>query len=411
MPIKGNVFRVCEPSEAMLRGLDPKFDSKREKGVLKLAGGLGLFRTFPTDKTPQQLKEEKMPQSMSMAEIYNIPKKAPEKAKSTYAERYYWALLKADRDREEKKKDDVQEVEEDEEMGLKPLEGRFDIEVELCIEKAPGAEFDDTDDEQETTASEASQDKDQDSKIGASSARDTDEPESEEGGFNAADEMRELQAELAAMDAKDEVLRDKAREKETAKRSRAEATAKAEAARAKPKPKPKPKAASSVKEGSSVPSVDDYDDARYSVSQGGTMYFAPDAERLAMSPSLPPPPPPSTYGRRRLKMKPRLPLDLSWGRYRDEQVFTGDKPYNALDYERHEMAAERFRTVDFYAGCKSAMTQLTVEKNQLMENGIHFGRRFRLPPTYWDARLGDLVREELQASPAWKAWRAKNAEP
>lgn len=131
---------------------------------------------------------------------------------------------------------------------------------------------------------------------------------------------------------------------------------------------------------------------KWSLGIGGTVFFVPDAERYAMGSSLPPPPPPSLHGRHRIHLKPRLPLEISNHRYRDEHPnIWPDVPYSpeVQDYSRFE---EKLMTLDFYKSCQSAMTQLPQ-----MEKASD-AKKHR-------AKFGAMVERETQKSVAWKNWR------
>jgi len=131
---------------------------------------------------------------------------------------------------------------------------------------------------------------------------------------------------------------------------------------------------------------------RWSLGIGGTVFFVPDAERYAMGSSLPPPPPPSLHGRRRIHLKPRLPLEISNHRYRDEHPnIWPDAPYSPelQDYLRFE---KTLMTLDLYKSCDMALTQLP----QLEKASDEKKHR---------AKFGEMVERETQKSVAWKNWR------
>eukprot|EP00405_Crypthecodinium_cohnii_P053690 CAMPEP_0206592808 /NCGR_PEP_ID=MMETSP0325_2-20121206/41212_1 /ASSEMBLY_ACC=CAM_ASM_000347 /TAXON_ID=2866 /ORGANISM="Crypthecodinium cohnii, Strain Seligo" /LENGTH=597 /DNA_ID=CAMNT_0054102575 /DNA_START=67 /DNA_END=1860 /DNA_ORIENTATION=+ len=130
----------------------------------------------------------------------------------------------------------------------------------------------------------------------------------------------------------------------------------------------------------------------WSLGIGGTVFFLPDAERYAMGSSLPPPPPPSLQGRRRLHLKPRLPLEISNHRYRDEHPnIWPDAPFcpAVQDYLRFE---ETMMTLDLYKSCNVALSQLPQ-----MERAAHEAPHRR--------RFGHLVERETHKSVAWRNWR------
>merc|ERR1711879_912423 len=70
--------------------------------------------------------------------------------------------------------------------------------------------------------------------------------------------------------------------------------------------------------GGNMDNIYSINDPRLALGIAGTVYFVPEVERYSLGPSLPPPPPPSFFGRRRLRLKPRLPLEISNHRYEDE---------------------------------------------------------------------------------------------
>lgn len=128
---------------------------------------------------------------------------------------------------------------------------------------------------------------------------------------------------------------------------------------------------------------------RWSLGLGGTVFFIPDAERYSFGGSMPPPPPPSLHGRHKLRLKPRLPLDISNNRYRDEHPnIWPDAPFSPelQDYARFE---QKLLTLDFYRGCNKALTRLPQAKTRKDDtrHRTHFGR---------------MVLDETRRSQAWK---------
>jgi len=95
--------------------------------------------------------------------------------------------------------------------------------------------------------------------------------------------------------------------------------------------------------------------ARRHLGLGGSAFYVPDVERYALAHSLPPPPP-STY---KTKLKPRLPLDVSCNRYKDEapSVFA-PAPEVALTEERALKMERTMRIADFYNALSRSMTAL-----------------------------------------------------
>jgi len=128
---------------------------------------------------------------------------------------------------------------------------------------------------------------------------------------------------------------------------------------------------------------------RWSLGIGGSVFFVPDAERYAFGPSLPPPPPASLHGRHRKRLKPRLPLDISNHRYRDEHPnIWPEPPYNPAlgDYERFE---KTMLTLDLYKSCNTAMMALPkLENTKDMEKH--------------KTNFGKIIESETKRSMAWK---------
>eukprot|EP00971_Amphidinium_carterae_P064621 1280411-Amphidinium_carterae.1 len=102
---------------------------------------------------------------------------------------------------------------------------------------------------------------------------------------------------------------------------------------------------------------------------GGSAFYVPDVERYALAHSLPPPPP-STY---MTKLKPRLPLDVSCNRYRDEapSVFAPVPPV-ALTEERSLAMERKMRIADFYNALSRSMTALD---RMTMPGGLSMKRK------------------------------------
>lgn len=78
--------------------------------------------------------------------------------------------------------------------------------------------------------------------------------------------------------------------------------------------------------GQKIGNVHDSNEKRTALGLGGTAFFVPEVERYAFAPSLLPPPPRGEgyvvqTGHKRLKLKPRLPLEVSRHRWRDEHPY------------------------------------------------------------------------------------------
>lgn len=131
---------------------------------------------------------------------------------------------------------------------------------------------------------------------------------------------------------------------------------------------------------------------KWSIGLGGTVFFVPDAERYGMGASLPPPPPPSLHGRHRIRLKPRLPIEISNHRYRDEcPNIWPDPPYQpeVHDYLRFE---EKLMTLDFYKSCNKALLSM-----HPLEKAADAPKQ--------RVRFGGLVGMATKSSQAWKNWR------
>jgi hypothetical protein len=130
-------------------------------------------------------------------------------------------------------------------------------------------------------------------------------------------------------------------------------------------------------------------DPRWSLGLGGTVFFVPHAERYAHAPSLPPPPPPSLLGRRRLRLKPRLPLAISNHRYRDEHpnIFP-EAPFNPNHQHRSDFE-RTLVTYDFYASCSKAIASVPLPERASEEE-------------QYQQAVGRYVDEETRRSDAWR---------
>jgi len=128
---------------------------------------------------------------------------------------------------------------------------------------------------------------------------------------------------------------------------------------------------------------------RLTLGIAGTVFFMPEAERYANGPSLPPPPPPSLMGRRRLRLKPRLPLDISNHRYRDEHPFVRPEVPWSPDLHDRSRFERKVRAYDFYDSCCMSLTQLP-QQSFAREERKH--RR----------QFGEMVDKNLRKSLAWK---------
>jgi len=126
-----------------------------------------------------------------------------------------------------------------------------------------------------------------------------------------------------------------------------------------------------------VGNIWDNPNMKWSLGIGGSVFFIPDAERYALAPSLPPPPPPSEYGRRRLRLKPRLPLDISNHRYRDEHPNVWpDLNCFSPSAEDRQTFEQKLMTMDFYASCSRSFTKLPPLQREIdrLKSEVAFGR-------------------------------------
>lgn len=129
-----------------------------------------------------------------------------------------------------------------------------------------------------------------------------------------------------------------------------------------------------------VNAMDMYDanDPRLKDGGVGKVMWLPDAERYAHARSYPPPPPASLLGRKRIKVKPRLPLDISHDRYRDEQagVWLKDEVFNP-DKTHMRSFESKLMTYDFYSKSQRIMTTIPQQErlDQTRKHMVSFGRQ------------------------------------
>lgn len=143
-----------------------------------------------------------------------------------------------------------------------------------------------------------------------------------------------------------------------------------------------------------MPNLWDNPYPEWSLETGGSMYFIPDAERYAWCPSLPPPPPPSMLGRRRLRLKPRLPLTLSNHRYKDEHpnIFPPE-PFSPSQ-DHYASWEKRILTYDLYSSCVEALARLPPQE-------------FAKDEYKHKLKFGSYMEKALRRSRAWKNWRGR----
>merc|ERR1712187_617425 len=119
--------------------------------------------------------------------------------------------------------------------------------------------------------------------------------------------------------------------------------------------------------------------------------MGPEVERYSLGPSLPPPPPPSMLGRRRLRLKPRLPLEISNHRYEDEHpnIWPTRGTYDRPTREEKRKFEETMCTHDFYAAATKSMTRLPKLKSS---------SDFKL----LKKQFGQMIDDEIKTSYAWR---------
>jgi len=286
-----------------------------------------------------------------------------EKPRLTRADKYYQALLKAEKARNEAKRREAwdeyttkaqraaekakkqalkaemqtqqggawdseseeDEDEEDEELEdpgpLQPYPGLMKVEVEVVVQRAPG------NDQSETESSVDAADHGGIDTPSSASARSN----ADEDGVDWAKELQELQEEYND--------NEKVEESET----------------------------SSLPPGlgvRTIGNVHDNSNKRTALGLGGTAFFVPEVERYALAPSLLPPPPRGEgylvqTGHKRLKLKPRLPLEISRNRWRDEHPY--GCPAEAefrLDADALRSWEEKVRRVELYGTLNKFFTTM-----------------------------------------------------
>jgi len=150
-----------------------------------------------------------------------------------------------------------------------------------------------------------------------------------------------------------------------------------------------------------MPNMWDNPFPEWTLDVGGSVFFVPAAERYAFAPSLPPPPPPSIHGRRRIHLKPRLPLDISNHRYKDEHPNIWPASHFSPELEHYQSFEKKMMTFDLYRASCEGLSRLP-QQTRAKDTGKH----------QW--RFGKYVEKRLARSQAWKNWRnrerAKRAE-
>lgn len=314
---------------------------KKDKGIDPLAP-----EPQPISELRATLREGK---SASMPHLLGQGQNSAEPPPLTRADKYYQALIKADRKRKEfvrkrdweehqlkagraadkakkfalkqdtgmswrheaasaSSKSDSDEDSEEEDPGpVQPYPGLMRVEVEVSVMRAPGDDASDTDESTEK-GSEVSIELEE-------------EKDDLEEDVDWAAELQELQEEFGEPEEKEE------------------------------------SEAGSVPEGLAgrmIPNIHDNSEKRTALGLGGTAFFVPEVERYAMAPSLLPPPPRGEghlqqIGPKRLKLKPRLPLEVSRNRWRDEHPYgcPPEQPF-APGLDEYRTWEEKVRRVELY---------------------------------------------------------------
>jgi len=239
------------------------------------------------------------------------------------------------------KEESDEESSDDEPLPLVPYEGTMQIVVEIMVERAPG-EQSLADDKSSTRSSETE----------PTTASSTSTPR-----LDLADELQALQEELG-QDEEDEAESEGLPD--------------------------------GLSLGGNMDNIYSINDPRLALGIAGTVFFVPEVERYALGPSLPPPPPPSLLGRRRLHLKPRLPLEISNHRYEDEHPNLW--PRRRLDgptREEKRKFEETMCTHDFYAAATKSMTRLPKLKS---------ASDFKV----LKKQFGEMIDDEIKTSYAWR---------
>lgn len=145
--------------------------------------------------------------------------------------------------------------------------------------------------------------------------------------------------------------------------------------------------------------IRDHDNDRAAIALAGSCFYVPDAERLALAPSLPPPPPPSFEGLRKWKMKPRLPLDISRNRYRDEHPSINVLRPTFVPEEKDILSLEEtMKTMSFYASCDKSFSRIAQNLGtRMLDTQTSELKRM-------DETFGNMVSSECRHSTAWKTY-------
>eukprot|EP00441_Pelagodinium_beii_P037640 CAMPEP_0197630378 /NCGR_PEP_ID=MMETSP1338-20131121/7885_1 /TAXON_ID=43686 ORGANISM="Pelagodinium beii, Strain RCC1491" /NCGR_SAMPLE_ID=MMETSP1338 /ASSEMBLY_ACC=CAM_ASM_000754 /LENGTH=511 /DNA_ID=CAMNT_0043201589 /DNA_START=52 /DNA_END=1587 /DNA_ORIENTATION=+ len=146
-----------------------------------------------------------------------------------------------------------------------------------------------------------------------------------------------------------------------------------------------------------MPNMWDNPFPEWTLDMGGSVFFVPAAERYAFAPSLPPPPPPSIHGRRRIHLKPRLPLDISNHRYKDEHPNIWPANGFSPELQHYQSFEKKMMTFDLYRATSEALARLP-QASTSRESAKQ----------KW--QFGKYVEHHLGRSRAWKNWRDRERE-
>jgi hypothetical protein len=234
---------------------------------------------------------------------------------------------KEDGDEESEEESEAATTDDEEEIRLVPYDGVLNIEIDFSVLRAPHEDSDVSDDPDEADQGIA----------GPEEPPEVEEEEEDDSSEHDSDGALNLQEELAAL--QEEIGVEEEAEDED----------------------PEAGLPVGLQGGDGAANIYNIGDPRLKLGIAGTVYFVPEAERYAFCPSLPPPPPSSLLGRRRIRMKPRLPLDISNNRYHDEHPNLWSLNAQLFDPPTSE-DKKRFETMmvthDFYASANKSMTQL-----------------------------------------------------
>jgi len=350
------------------KGIDPLAPDPPD--ISKARASLVVSNANPTYLESLQALEEK---PMKRADKYYQALLKAERARQEYFRRTEWEEycakatkasekarkqgLKAEkadeegRIRSDSESEEEEEEEEEEDPGpMKPYPGVMKVEVEVVVLRAPGA------DRSETESSV-----DQHSTHTPSSASNKSEDDDE--GIDWNKELQALQEELGSEESKVESEVESEPDDLYAQK---------------------------------IGNIHDATNKRTALGLGGTAFFVPEVERYALAPSLLPPPPRgegyvSQIGKKRMKLKPRLPLEVSKHRWRDEHPY-GCPAENEFTPDVDDVRSweTSVRKVELYGTLNKLITEMP------KPDGIR-----KLPRTDDFERSLD---KELEGSLAWKQY-------